>query len=65
MILLLIDSKTIMISLGSLLPLTNVLNTNGYYRYSGSLTTPPCTEGVIWTIFTTKINISSYQVLFY
>jgi len=33
----------------------------GYYRYSGSLTTPNCTENVIWTIFTNTIHISREQ----
>ena len=33
-------------------------NKRKFYRYSGSLTTPPCTEGVIWTVFTDKIPIA-------
>merc|ERR1712062_856217 len=34
---------------------------NRFYRYSGSLTTPPCTEGVSWTIFMDPIPIHSSQ----
>ena len=41
---------------------SDILNTNGYFRYVGSLTAPPCTEGVSWTIFDTKLSISHSQV---
>ncbi|KAK8923484.1 Bifunctional monodehydroascorbate reductase and carbonic anhydrase nectarin-3 [Platanthera zijinensis] len=33
-----------------------------YYRYIGSLTTPPCTEGVIWTIIKKIRTVSREQV---
>ena len=36
---------------------------DGFYRYSGSLTTPPCNEIVEWTVFHKPIFISLKQVL--
>jgi len=33
-----------------------------YYRYSGSLTTPPCSEGLIWYIFRETQEISMHQL---
>ncbi len=32
------------------------------YRYSGSLTTPPCTEGVSWIVMTNPIMLSAGQI---
>ncbi|MDE0427285.1 MAG: carbonic anhydrase family protein [Candidatus Poribacteria bacterium] len=32
------------------------------YRYTGSLTTPPCSEGVKWFVLTTPIEMSHSQV---
>jgi len=34
---------------------------HSYYRYNGSLTTPPCTEGVRWFVLKTKGHIAPEQ----
>jgi len=45
--------------LTDLLPNTKL---NNYFRYEGSLTTPPCSEVVIWTLSSDHITISEDQL---
>jgi len=34
-----------------------------YYNYSGSLTTPPCSEGVNWMVMQTPVEVSVEQIV--
>ncbi|XP_018424161.1 PREDICTED: carbonic anhydrase 15-like [Nanorana parkeri] len=45
--------------LESLLPAHEKLSS--YYRYQGSLTTPDCSQAVIWTVFEQPVTISKTQ----
>ncbi len=51
------EKAAIRINVADLLP-----GKHGYYHYSGSLTTPPCSEGVNWMVLKTPVEVSAAQV---
>ncbi|KAL8094795.1 hypothetical protein AgCh_036346 [Apium graveolens] len=47
---------------GVINPSENICNDESFYRYMGSLTTPPCDESIIWTIQKKIRSVSQAQV---
>jgi carbonic anhydrase len=52
-----VEISSVSINVKDLLP-----PTTGYYTFAGSLTTPPCSEGVTWYVLNTPVSISKAQV---
>jgi carbonic anhydrase len=51
------EAKGAKINVAELVPATHAT-----FRYDGSLTTPPCTEGVRWFVMTTPVTLSRSQL---
>ena len=52
-----VEVSTVSVNAEDLLP-----SQRGYYTYSGSLTTPPCTEGVTWYVLKYTSSLSNDQL---
>lgn len=50
-------APAVAIDLNALLP-----ENRAYYTYMGSLTTPPCTEDVLWMVFKQPLQVSAEQI---
>jgi carbonic anhydrase len=51
------EKVTDMVNAGGFLP-----SDRGYWTYIGSLSTPPCTEGVRWYVFEEELTVSREQL---
>jgi carbonic anhydrase len=47
---------------GAIDPAALLPRSGGWFRYMGSLTTPPCSEGLTWTVFKEPIEASAGQI---
>jgi carbonic anhydrase len=52
-----VDLPSVSIDLANLLP-----QSRGFLHYKGSLTTPPCTEGIRWYVMDSPIQMSQEQI---
>jgi carbonic anhydrase len=52
-----VEFKKVMINAADLLP-----SDQNYYTFDGSLTTPPCSEGVKWFVMKTPVELSPAQI---
>jgi carbonic anhydrase len=63
LLLLLMLQTTNALPAGSVLDFSDVLPSDTtHITYPGSLTTPPCTQGVLWHVMQTPLTISRGQV---
>lgn len=51
------DLEDVTVNIADILP-----DTHSYYTYEGSLTTPPCSEGVRWIVMQNPIEFSQEQI---
>lgn len=59
-----IDRKGKSVNMSNPLPLGEYVSNSllSYFSYTGSLTTPPCSEEVTWIDFTSPIDITEKEV---
>ena len=43
-------------------PLSQLLPGGPFFRYEGSLTTPPCSERVVWSVYLQPLPVTQRQV---
>ena len=54
------DSQMTTMDMNDILPVKR-----DYYTYMGSLTTPPCSEGVLWLVMKEPVEISPDQLIIF